>query len=251
MDRQCEVCNRSISREAVNQGDVLKFGLKRLEPPDRQIDERGGYLCWPCGEEVLELTAEIEEINPSPKIAAAGSKRWWKYNTCGLCGDTLAEKRGALHYNPPPKEWNFHMLCLNCKDVVATFLENLPEEPRDGDWYHGQSAEPTIKTSVSEADFEAIQETFRGLEVGDTVNFEAHYAKSDRAPDEYTEASGVVFDVNVTSGMPGVFLEPDSEPGEYRIVNLLRPDRSLAVDHVVRRGETNSLGKVTVLEKIS
>ena len=200
--RICEVCYRLIADLAHDREDVFRFSLEQMSSPDDRTSVRGGFLCGPCAEEMLELTDEIATIDPDSDIVAPGSKKWWTYSDCGFCGDLLEKSRGGLYHawGPPFSGETFHMLCTDCVDIVTTFIDNLPEEQREGEWFRGRFEDDIIKTSVDETDFDAIREVFKAIEGGEEVHLESHRSTTEHYPDEYADVDGTVLDENSVGG---------------------------------------------------
>lgn len=253
LGKPCQICYRIISDDAEDVWDIVRFYLHRMSSPDRHTFERSGLLCGPCADEFLELVNEMPSIDHYSDLGP-GDKEWWEFTKCNLCGDSLKRTRGGLQHSwggPVFDNWEFHVLCDSCVDVVMTFIKNLPEEIREGDYFYGRK-EVEVGTSVEEADFGTIEEAFQEIEIGDEVHVEIHLPATENRPRDYTKFDGTVVDRRSPNKLTAVCINPHSEPGEYRIVRTSQYSYSIDAHHIAMDGNgKGQLGEVTVLEIIS
>lgn len=260
---QCEACYRIISDVAKDRWDVVRFQLVRMSFLSEEVfaEERQegapaklGPLCGPCAEEFLELANEMSSVDLSPDLIM-GDKEWWEFTKCNLCGDQLERTRGGLRYSwggPGFNNWESHVLCDSCVGIVATFLDNLPEGVREGDYFYGRKT-VEVETSVEEADFKSIRETYQGLEIDDEVHVEVHRPMTENHPRDYRKFDGIVVDRRSLDNLTAVCISPHSGPGEYRIMGPSVTRHSFDAQHVATDGSGNGdgqIGEVTVLEKM-
>jgi hypothetical protein len=196
----------------------------------------------------------MSSIDHSPDLGLLGSTEWWEFTECNLCGESLERMRGKLQYSWGGKgfdDWEFHVLCDGCVDIVLTFMENLPEGRREGDYFDGRK-KVNVETSVEDADFEAIQETYSEAEIGDEVHVEVHRPVTRDHPRDYTKFNGDVVDRRSTKNMTALCINPHSESGEYRVVGPSQYSDSIDAHHIAMDGNgKGEIGEVTVLKRIS
>jgi hypothetical protein len=249
----CKICYRVVSDVAQDRWDAVQLHLERLLSPDRRTRETKGRLCGPCAEEFLELVDGMSSIDQPPELIL-NNKEWWEFTECNLCGNSLERTRGKVQYSWGGMEfddWEFHVLCDGCVDVVLTFMENLPEGRREGDYFYGRK-KVDVETSVEEANFEAIHETYREAEIGDEVHVEVHRPVTKDHPRDYTKFDGDVVDRRSLKNMTALCINPHSESGEYRVVGPSQYSDSIDAHHIAMDGNgKGEIGEVTVLERVS
>lgn len=240
----CAFCERELRDGAFEYNDVFLYTIARLQSPGQAEVVGGERLCGVCADEVLELVDDFEPADIDSYPVDAGEE-WWSVETCGFCDGDLDQERGAFIQG-----WEgtgtdtYHALCTNCLSTVDSFLENVPEDPPEGDFFVGRSGHE-VKTHRDEADKKAINKTAGDVSKGDTVYFEVHLPGGDKYPDLYAEGTGTVV-VDHTSGLGRrVIMDPEDDDGtNYEFYDLLQEDHSLKAS--INRSDSPSVDGGTV-----
>lgn len=246
----CGFFDRELTEIAHKENLVFMLQIDRLLMPGRGRLECSSQSCGDCFDEILDLTSDLDEhtIDAYPDNP---TEEFWEVEECAFCGGGLDQERAVLGYSHEMQIENMvdreHLLCLDCLDIVKNFLQNVPESTPDGDIYIGVE-DDEIKTSLKEADFDNIANEYHACHENDYIRFEAHYPSNEVNPAHYTEASGMITQLDTRMGQTRMVVTPPEKDIEYHIYDNLGRDRSLDARVKTADGSIDGLGQVTVFE---
>lgn len=198
---KCNGCRRGIPEYFFKEG--YSYTVHIFDIPEDELVEKW-VLCGDCTDEVTSFAREVLDLTEEDNQE--------NQQDCGFCGDELGDARWEFAFSPTWfDEFEGTVLCENCQNVMANFIEDVPESSPNGPdpdgqvYYPSELSDNPVRAQASSVDDRTIVETFSDLDTGDTVYFEAHRSGFEDEPDQYLCGTGKLEEIR-----EGGLIEPEA-----------------------------------------